>query len=126
MSERSGSFIRASREFYGGIARVGAFAPWVLHDLGGMRRFAFEPATSPVMLARVLKARCAALASSMGLFVADPDGDRRHPRGPFFLTLPVLTFAASLRSFVRAISSLLSICATAEARTADTIIRGWC
>jgi putative tricarboxylic transport membrane protein len=127
--QRSGSFIRAPREFYGGLVlvAVAAFALWASHDLGGRRGFAFGPGTAPTLFAYVLMALGAAVAAT-GFTTSGPKIDRFHLRGPFFISLSVLIFALTVRSFGLAISSFLSICAAAaatpEARPIETIIWG--
>jgi putative tricarboxylic transport membrane protein len=125
--QRSESFIRAPREFYGGLvlAGVAAFAVWASHDLGGMRGFAFGPGTAPTLFAYVLMALGAAVAVT-GLFTPGPAIDRFHFRGPFFVTLSVVIFALTVRSLGLAVSSFLSICAAAgatpEAKPVETVI----
>jgi putative tricarboxylic transport membrane protein len=127
--QRSGSFIRAPREFYGGLTLVAlaAFAVWASRDLGGMRGFAFGPGTAPTLFAYLLMALGAAVAV-MGIISAGPRIERFHLRGPLFLTLSVVVFALTVRSFGLAISSFLSICAAAgatpEARLVETIVWG--
>jgi putative tricarboxylic transport membrane protein len=125
--ERSGSFVRAPREFYGGLVlvAVAAFAVWASRDLGGMRGFAFGPGTAPTMFAYVLMALGAAVAVT-GVLTSGPAIERFHLRGPFFVTLSVVVFAITVRSFGLAIASFLSICAAAgatpEARFVETIV----
>src|SRR5579864_6873150 len=92
--QRSGSFIRAPREFYGGLVlvAVAAFALWASHDLGGRRGFAFGPGTAPTLFAYVLGALGVAVAVT-GFTTSGPKIDRFHLRGPFFISLSVLIFA---------------------------------
>jgi len=127
--QRSGSFIRAPREFYGGLVlvAVGAFALWASRDLGGMRGFAFGPGTAPTLFAWILMGLGGAVAVT-GLISDGPKIDRFYLRGPFFITLSVVVFALTVRSFGLALSSFLSICAAAgatpEARVIETVICG--
>jgi putative tricarboxylic transport membrane protein len=128
-TQHSGSFIRAPREFYGGLAlaAVAAFAIWASRDLGGMRGFAFGPGTAPTLFAYFLMLLGAAVAVT-GLVTTGPVIERFHLRGPFFITLSVVVFALTVRSFGLAISSFLSICAAAgatpESRVLETIVCG--
>jgi putative tricarboxylic transport membrane protein len=128
-AQRSGSFIRAPREFYGGLAlaALAAFAVWASRDLGGMRGFAFGPGTAPTLFAYILMMLGIVVAVT-GVVMSGPAIDRFHVRGPFFVTLSVVIFALTVRSFGLAISSFLSICAAAgatpEARFVETIVWG--
>jgi putative tricarboxylic transport membrane protein len=127
--QRSGSFIRAPREFYGGLAlaALAVFAVWASRDLGGMKGFAFGPGTAPTLFSYVLIILGAAVAVT-GLVMDGPAIERFHLRGPFFVTLSVVVFAITVRSFGLAVSSFLSICAAAgatpEARVIETIVWG--
>jgi putative tricarboxylic transport membrane protein len=127
--QRSGSFVRAPREFYGGLVlmAVAAFALWASWDLGGRRGFAFGPGTAPAIFAWVLMGLGGAVAAT-GLVTDGPKIDRFYMRGPFFITLSVLVFAMTVRSFGLALSSFLSICAAAaatpEARPIETVVWG--
>lgn len=125
-SQRSGSFVRAPREFYGGLAlmAVAAFALWASHDLGGMRGFAFGPGTAPTLFAYLLVALGAGVAV-MGLVSSGPAIERFHLRGPFFVTLSVVLFAWLVRPLGLVIASFLSIMAAAgatpEAKFVETV-----
>jgi putative tricarboxylic transport membrane protein len=124
---RSGSFIRAPREFYGGLVLVGValFALWASRDLGGMRGFAFGPGTAPTMFAYILGILGAAVAVT-GLLTDGPSIDRFHFRGPALVTLSVVLFAWLVRPLGLVIASFLSILAAAgatpEARVVETLI----
>jgi putative tricarboxylic transport membrane protein len=125
--QRSGSFVRAPREFYGGLVLMGvaAFALWASRDLGGMRGFAFGPGTAPTMFAWVLMALGAAVAVT-GLLTDGPAIDRFHIRGPLFITLSVVLFAWLVRPMGLVVASFLSILAAAgatpEAKPLETLI----
>jgi putative tricarboxylic transport membrane protein len=92
-----------------------------------MRGFAFGPGTAPTMFAYLLMALGAAVAVT-GVITSGPAIERFHLRGPLFLTLSVVVFALTVRSFGLAISSFLSICAAAgatpESRFVETIVCG--
>jgi putative tricarboxylic transport membrane protein len=122
-----GSFVRAPREFYGGLVLMGvaAFALWASRDLGGMRGFAFGPGTAPTLFAWILMVLGAAVAV-MGLVTPGPKIDRFHLRGPLFVTLSVVLFAWLVRPLGLVIASFLSILAAAgatpEAKPIETVI----
>jgi putative tricarboxylic transport membrane protein len=124
-----GSFVRAPREFYGGLALVcvALFALWASRDLPGMRGFAFGPGTAPRMFAIVLAVLGIAVAAT-GLLTKGPGIDRFYIRGPFFVTLSVVLFAWLVRPLGLVIASFLSIVAAAgatpEARLVETIVWG--
>jgi len=122
-----GSFIRAPREFYGGLllVAVALFALWASRDLPGMRGFAFGPGTAPHIFAIVLMVLGIAVAAT-GVLTKGPGIDRFYFRGPFFVTLSVVLFAWLVRPLGLVIASFLSIVAAAgatpEARPLETII----
>jgi putative tricarboxylic transport membrane protein len=127
--QSSGSFIRAPREFYGGLVLVGiaAFALWASYDLPGMRGFAFGPGTAPRGFAYVLGALGLTVMVT-GVLTKGPGIDRFYLRGPFFVTLSVVLFAWMVRPLGLVIASFLSIVAAAgatpEARLFETLVWG--
>jgi putative tricarboxylic transport membrane protein len=124
-----GSFVRAPREFYGGLVLVGValFALWASRDLPGMRGFAFGPGTAPRIFAGLLAALGLAIAAT-GMLTKGPGIDRFYFRGPFFITLSVVLFAWLVRPLGLVIAAFLSILAAAgatpEARLVETLIWG--
>jgi putative tricarboxylic transport membrane protein len=127
--QSGGSFIRAPREFYGGLVLIGiaAFALWASYDLPGMRGFAFGPGTAPRGFAYVLGALGLAVMVT-GVMTKGPGIDRFYLRGPFFVTLSVVLFAWMVRPLGLVIASFLSILAAAgatpEARVVETLVWG--
>jgi hypothetical protein len=119
----------APREYFGGAALValGIFAYTASRDLPGMSGFRFGPGTTPRGFAIMLGVIGLVVAMT-GVIAKGPAIDRFHIRGPLFITLSVLVFAATVRSFGLAVSSFLSICAaaaaTADARVLETIAWG--
>jgi putative tricarboxylic transport membrane protein len=124
-----GSFVRAPREFYGGLVLVGValFALWASRDLPGMRGFAFGPGTAPRIFAGLLAALGLAIAAT-GMLTKGPGIDRFYFRGPFFITLSVVLFAWLVRPLGLVIAAFLSILAAAgatpEARLFETLVWG--
>jgi putative tricarboxylic transport membrane protein len=122
-----GSFVRAPREFYGGLVLVliSLFAFWASRDLPGMRGFAFGPGTAPRLFAGLLAILGIGVAAT-GVFTRGPGIDRFYFRGPFFITLSVVLFAWLVRPLGLVIASFLSIVAAAgatpEARLVETLI----
>src|SRR5215467_8369968 len=128
-SRNRGSFIRAPREFYGGlvIAAVALFALWASRDLPGLRGFAFGPGTAPRIFAVVLALLGIAVAAT-GVSTKGPGIDRFHLRGPLFISLSVVLFAWFVRPVGLVIATFLSIVAAAgatpESRLVETLIWG--
>src|SRR5215471_2911545 len=127
--EGRGSFVRAPRDFYGGLVMVAIalFALWASRDLPGMRGFAFGPGTAPRIFAIVLAGLGVAVAAT-GVLARGPGIDRFYFRGPFFITLSVVLFAWLVRPLGLVIASFLSIVAAAgatpESRLLETLIWG--
>jgi putative tricarboxylic transport membrane protein len=127
--QNRGSFVRAPREFYGGLVLVGValFALWASRDLPGMRGFAFGPGTAPRIFAGVLGVLGITVAAT-GVLTRGPGIDRFYFRGPFFVTLSVVLFAWLVRPLGLVIASFLSIVAAAgatpEAKLVETLVWG--
>jgi putative tricarboxylic transport membrane protein len=127
--EGGGSFVRAPRDFYGGlvIVAVAVFAIWASWDLPGRRGFAFGPGTAPFIFAFVLGVLGIAVAAT-GVMNKGPGIDRFYWRGPFFITLSVVLFAWLVRPLGLVIASFLSILAAAgatpESRLLETLVWG--
>src|SRR5579871_2796160 len=125
--QNRGSFVRAPREFYGGLVMVAValFALWASCDLPGMRGFAFGPGTAPRIFAVVLGVLGITVAAT-GVLTKGPGIDRFYWRGPFFVTLSVVLFAWLVRPLGLVIATFLSILAAAgatpEARLFETLI----
>jgi putative tricarboxylic transport membrane protein len=127
--EGRGSFVRAPRDFYGGlvIVAVALFALWASRDLPGMRGFAFGPGTAPRIFAGVLGILGIAVAAT-GVVNKGAGIDRFYLRGPLFISLSVVLFAWLVRPLGLCIASFLSIVAAAgatpESRLLETLIWG--
>lgn len=123
--------IKGPQDFYGGLVLMGValFALWASSDLQGMRGFSFGPGTAPRMFAVLLLALGAAIAL-MGFLVEGPPLQRYGIRGPFFVTLAILSFAATIRPLGLIISAFASFIIAAmgseETEWKQTIIVGIC
>jgi putative tricarboxylic transport membrane protein len=127
--EGRGSFVRAPRDFYGGLVMlaVALFALWASRDLPGMRGFAFGPGTAPRIFAVLLGVLGIAVAAT-GVLNRGLGIDRFYLRGPFFITLSVVLFAWLVRPLGLVIATFLSILAaggaTPESRLLETLVWG--
>jgi len=119
--------IRAPRDFFGGLVLIviGLIALWTTQELTGMRGFAFGPATAPRMFAWLLIAAGAGV-SLTGLLT---DGEKIEPyavRGPLFVLVGILVFAATIRPLGMVIASyvtfLISIFGSSEMRWVESFI----
>ena len=90
--------IRGPRDFFGGLALilVAALALWASANLPGQQGFAFGPGTAPRIFAGLLMA-IGALVALNGLFVKGPPLDSFAIRGPGYVLLAILVFAATIR-----------------------------
>src|SRR5665647_130842 len=84
--------IRGPRDFFGGLALVvvAAIALWASSNLPGQQGFAFGPGTAPRIFAGVVVALT-------GLFVKGPPIEGFAVRGPAYVLLAILLFAATIR-----------------------------
>ncbi len=90
--------VHAPRDLYGGIALVmlATVALIASSDLPGQRGFAFGPGTAPRLFSFLLAALGAAVALS-GVFAEGPPIEKYKIRGPFFVIIAILAFAAIIR-----------------------------
>lgn len=92
--------VRGPRDFYGGLALIGLaiVAIWSSGDLPGMHGFAFGPGTAPRLFAGLLAA-VGALVALGGLLFDGPPIESYAVRGPAWVLLGILAFAAMIRGF---------------------------
>ena len=90
--------IRGPRDFFGGLALiiVAAVALWASSNLPGQQGFAFGPGTAPRIFAGLLIAIGAVVAVT-GLFVKGPPIESFAVRGPAYVLMAILLFAATIR-----------------------------
>jgi putative tricarboxylic transport membrane protein len=102
--------IRNPQDFIGGIVlmAVAVFAVWAGDDLPGMHGFAFGPGTAPRLFAGLLFA-FGAVITLMGLLMQGPALERYAIRGPLWITISTLVFAALIRPLGLIIASFVSI-----------------
>jgi putative tricarboxylic transport membrane protein len=124
-------WVRGPQDFVGGIAliAIAVFALWASSDLQGMHGFSFGAGTAPRMFAVLLLGLGAGVAA-MGVLSEGAHLARYHWRGPLFVTLAILSFAATIRPLGLVISAfasfMISALGTAETRWTETIIVGIC
>ena len=125
------TWVRSPQDFLGGIAMmiIAAFALWASSDLQGMRGFSFGAGTAPRMFATLLLILGAAI-TAVGVFTEGQHLAKYHWRGPFFVTLAILSFSQTIRSmgmiFAAMTSFLIAACGSPETKWVETIIVGAC
>lgn len=92
------SRIRGPRNFYGGLALIviAGAAIWASADLPGQQGFMFGPGTAPRIFAGLLIA-IGVIITITGLLASGPPVESFAIRGPFYVLLAILTFAALIR-----------------------------
>ena len=125
------SWVKGPQDFVGGLAMAGIaiFALWASSDLQGMRGFSFGAGTAPRMFAVLLLALGVAI-TIVGL-VKDGEHITTYAwRGPFFVSVAILSFAVTIRPmgliFAAFTSFLISALGTPETQWKQTIIVGVC
>lgn len=123
------AMIRSPQDFYGGLALIALslFAFWASGDLPGMRGFSFGPGTAPRLFAGVLLCFGIAIAV-MGFIVHGKPLERYAVRGPFWITVSIIIFATTVRSFglvfATFVSFLVSGAGSPDTRWVETTIAG--
>jgi putative tricarboxylic transport membrane protein len=100
-SQRGGGFqfkVRGPRDFYGGLALIALAIIAILAsgDLPGQHGFAFGPGTAPRIFATML-AIVGAIVALIGLFMAGPPIESFAVKGPAYVLVAILAFAAMIR-----------------------------
>jgi putative tricarboxylic transport membrane protein len=90
--------IRNPRDFWGGLVLIALaiIAIWASRDLPGQRGFAFGPGTAPRLFAGLL-AGLGVLIAVVGLITDGPPIEKYKIRGPTFVIVSILAFAAMVR-----------------------------
>lgn len=119
--------VHAPRDLYGGIAlmMLATVALIASSDLPGQRGFAFGPGTAPRLFSFALAALGAAVALG-GIFAEGPPIEKYRIRGPFFVIIAILAFAAMIRPLglvpATFLTFLISIVGSTEMRWVESLI----
>jgi putative tricarboxylic transport membrane protein len=119
--------VHAPRDLYGGIAlmMLATVALIASSDLPGQRGFAFGPGTAPRLFSFVLAALGAAVALG-GVFAEGPPIEKYRIRGPFFVIIAILAFAAMIRPLglvpATFLTFVISIIGSTEMRWVESLI----
>lgn len=119
--------VHAPRDLYGGIAlmMLATVALIASADLPGQRGFAFGPGTAPRLFSFALAALGAAVALG-GVFAEGPSIEKYRIRGPFFVIIAILAFAAMIRPLglvpATFLTFVISILGSTEMRWVESLI----
>lgn len=123
----SKNVIRSPQDFVSGIVLVvfALLVLWLTRNLQGMQGPNFGPATAPWLLAVMLIVTGAAICVR-GLLTDGPKHERWEIRGPFFLLVAIIFFAATIRVLGLALSSfgtlLIACAASREVRLPEAVL----
>ncbi|HXI08246.1 MAG: tripartite tricarboxylate transporter TctB family protein [Bradyrhizobium sp.] len=124
-------WIKGPQDFIGGLALMllALFALWASRDLQGMHGFSFGAGTAPRMFALLLLALGFGVAMT-GLLADGPSLQKFHYRGPFFVSLAILSFAFTIRPLGLVVSAfasfMIAALGTEETRWGEALIVGIC
>jgi len=124
-------WIRGPQDFIGGLVlmAIAVLALWASSDLQGMNGFSFGAGTAPRMFGVLLLGLGIAVAA-VGVFSEGPHLARYAWRGPLFISLAILCFAATIRPLGMVIAAFLSFMiaalGTPETRWREATIVGIC
>jgi putative tricarboxylic transport membrane protein len=119
--------VHGPRDLYGGVAlfMLATVALIASADLPGQRGFAFGPGTAPRLFSFVLAAIGAAVALG-GVFAEGPPIEKYRIRGPFFVIIAILAFAAMIRPLglvpATFLAFMISIMGSTEMRWIESLI----
>ncbi|HKU06390.1 MAG TPA: tripartite tricarboxylate transporter TctB family protein [Bradyrhizobium sp.] len=125
------TWIKGPQDFIGGLAlmALSLFALWASHDLQGMHGFSFGAGTAPRMFAVLLLALGFGVML-MGILSDGPPIQKYHWRGPFFVSLAIISFAFTIRPLGLIISAfasfMIAALGTDETKWIEAIIVGVC
>jgi putative tricarboxylic transport membrane protein len=119
--------VHGPRDLYGGVALImlATVALIASAELPGQRGFAFGPGTAPRLFSFVLAAIGAAVALG-GVFAEGPPIEKYRVRGPFFVIIAILAFAAMIRPLglvpATFLAFMISILGSTEMRWIESLI----
>ena len=123
------AWVKGPQDFVGGLAlmALALFALWASRDLQGMHGFSFGAGTAPRMFAVLLLALGFGVALT-GLLNEGPAIQKYHWRGPFFVSLAIISFAFTIRPLGLVISAfasfMIAALGTPETRWGEALIVG--
>jgi putative tricarboxylic transport membrane protein len=124
-------WIKCPQDFVGGLALMllALFALWASRELQGMHGFSFGAGTAPRMFAVLLLALGFGVML-VGILAEGPQVQQYHYRGPFFVSLAIVSFAFTIRPLGLVISAfasfMIAALGTEETRWTEALIVGIC
>ena len=124
-------WIKGPQDFVGGIAlmALALFALWASRDLQGMHGFSFGAGTAPRMFGVLLLALGFGVAL-VGILSEGPPIQKYHWRGPFFVSLAIISFAFTIRPLGLIVSAfasfMIAALGTPETKWGEAIVVGVC
>jgi len=124
-------WVKGPQDFVGGIAlmALALFSLWASRDLQGMHGFSFGAGTAPRMFGGLLFALGFGVAL-VGIFSEGAPIQKYHWRGPFFVSLAIISFAFTIRPLGLIVSAfasfMIAALGTPETKWTEAIIVGIC
>lgn len=124
-------WIKGPQDFVGGLALMllALFALWASRDLQGMHGFSFGAGTAPRMFAVLLLALGFGVMLT-GILSEGAPIQKYHWRGPFFVSLAIVSFAFTIRPLGLVVSAfasfMIAALGTPETRWGEALIVGVC
>src|SRR5215813_11965622 len=124
-------WIKGPQDFVGGIAlmALALFALWASRDLQGMQGFSFGAGTAPRMFGVLLLALGFGV-TLVGILSEGPPIQKYHWRGPFFVSLAIISFAFTIRPLGLIVSAfasfMIAALGTPETKWGEAIVVGIC
>ena len=121
--------VRGPQDYYGGVALIAMalFAFYASSDLPGMRGFQFGPGTAPRLFAGLMLALGVGVMLTGSIWKGAPL-ERYHLRGPLFVTLSIITFAALIRPLGLVVTTfvcfMIAAAGSPESRWVQALIVG--
>jgi len=122
-------WVKGPQDFIGGVALmlIAIFALWASRDLQGMHGFSFGAGTAPRMFAALLLVLGFGVMM-IGILAEGPALSKFHWRGPFFVSVAIISFAFTIRPLGLVLSAfasfMIAALGTPETRWMEAIIVG--